>query len=74
MDSAKQLTCPKSPNCSRFLEEIKIEGTAYYLLDATFTPFEITEPREIRVVHRSTKRVCANHLCAPLVKLPSFAR
>ena len=74
MTSGRQLTCPKSPNCTRFLEEVQIEGVAQYLLDENFTPFEITEPREVRVVHRSMERVCATHGVAPIVRLPAFVR
>ena len=70
----KQMTCPKSPRCSTFVEEVEVEGIASYVLDANFRPFELTEIRDIRLVHRSTKRVCATHGVPPLVRLPSFAR
>jgi len=74
MTSARQLTCPKSPHCKRFLEEVQIEAVAHYVLDENFTPFEVTEPREVRVVHRSMDRVCAIHGVAPIVRLPAFVR
>lgn len=74
MTSTKQMTCPKSPNCSRFVEEVEVEGGASYVLDANFRPYELTDIRNVRLVHRSTNRVCAVHGVAPFVRLPAFAR
>ena len=38
------------------------------------TTEELTEIRDIRLVHRSTNRVCATHGVPPLVRLPAFVR
>lgn len=70
----KQMTCPRSPNHDRFLERVKIEADAFYVLDANFKPFEVTSPEIVRVTHRTTERQCATCGATPFVRLPAFAR
>lgn len=67
---AKSLTCPKSPNCQTFLEEVTIQATTDLVLDTYATPAEITDIKAYRITHRTTNKRCAIHGCNVFSRLP----